>query len=285
MGPSLRQAQDRLSSGQAGDPAPSRASGQVFAALRERLERDHREATAAAFALGDEALVRTGITALDAVVGGGFPRGTIASIEGPPSSGRSALAARLLAAATRRGLGAMVGVDLFPPGLAAAGVRIERLLIVRVDEPVAVARAADIIVRSGAFTVVVIPTLPSGRGTGSAAWTRLASLTHRANALLVAIGDEASAELRYFASLRLETTIERVRWNGPPGHVSELAGYDVRATVRKHKRAAPVGDALVRCDTFEDRPPLVDTATRSVQAERSSLLPDQRDLRSGRAVV
>ena len=79
--------------------------------------------------------------------------------------------------------------------------------------------------------------------------------------------------------------IERVRWNGPAGHLSELAGYDVRATVRKHKRAAPVGDALVRCDTFEDRPPLVDTATRSVQAERSSLDPAQRDLRSGRAVV
>ena len=30
----------------------------AFAALRERLERGHREATAAAFVLGDEALVR-----------------------------------------------------------------------------------------------------------------------------------------------------------------------------------------------------------------------------------
>src|ERR1700685_1762380 len=96
----------------------------VFAALRERLERDHREATAAGFPLGDEALVRPGIAPLDAAVGGGFPRGTIASIEGPPSSGRSALAARLLAAATRRGLGAMVGIDLFPPALAAAGARV-----------------------------------------------------------------------------------------------------------------------------------------------------------------
>src|ERR1700704_3370552 len=87
----------------------------AFAALRERLDRRHRETTAAAFALGDEALVRTGIEALDAALGGGFPRGTIGTLEGPPSSGRSALAARLLAAATRRGLGAIVGVDLFPP--------------------------------------------------------------------------------------------------------------------------------------------------------------------------
>ena len=230
----------------------------AFAALRERLDRRHREASAAAFALGDEALVRTGIVDLDTALGGGFPRGTIAALEGAPSSGRTALAARLLAAATRRGLGAVIGLDLFPPALAAAGVRLERLLIARAGEPLAAARAADIVVRSGAFTVVVIPALPSGRGTGSATWTRLASLAHRANALLVAVGDEASAELRYFASIRLETTIERVRWNGPAGHLGELAGYDVRAVVCKHKRAAPVGDALVRCDGFEDRPPLVD---------------------------
>jgi hypothetical protein len=236
----------------------------AFAALRERLDRRHREATAAAFARGDEALVRTGFDALDAVLGGGFPRGTIGTLEGPPSSGRSALAARLLAAATRRGLGAILGVDLFPPALAAAGVRLERLLVVRVDEPPALARAADIVVRSGAFTVVVIPTLPSGRGTGSAMWTRLASLTHRANALLIALGDEASSELRYFASVRLETALERVRWNGPSGHLGELAGYDVRAVVRKHKRAVPAGDALVRCDPFEDRPAPADVRERAL---------------------
>jgi hypothetical protein len=110
----------------------------------------------------------------------------------------------------------------------------------------------------------VIPALPSGRGIGAATWTRLASLAHRANALLLAVGDEASAELRYFASLRLETSIERVRWNGPAGHLGELAGYDVRALVRKHKRAAAVGAALVRCEPFEDRAPLVDLRERSV---------------------
>lgn len=238
----------------------------AFAALRERLDHRHREATAAAFARGDEALVRTGFAELDAVLGGGFPRGTIGTIEGPPSSGRGALAARLLAAATRRGLGALIGVDLFPPALGAAGVRLDRLLVVPVREPLGAARAADIVLRSHAFTVVVIPALPSGRGTGSATWTRLASLAHRANTLLVALGDEASAELRYFASVRLETAIERVRWNGPAGHLGELAGYDLRAVVRKHKRAAPVGDALVRCETFEDRPPLVDLRERTIDA-------------------
>ena len=43
----------------------------AFAALRETLERRHREASAAAFALGDEALVRTQIPAVDRILGGG----------------------------------------------------------------------------------------------------------------------------------------------------------------------------------------------------------------------
>jgi hypothetical protein len=229
----------------------------AFAALREQLDHRFRETTQAAFTLGDDAVFRTGIVEFDRIVGGGFPRGTIATLEGAPSSGRLAIAARFLAAATSGGLGAYVGTSAFPPALAGAGVRLERLLVISAPEPIGAARAADILLRSGVFTVVVIPALPSGRGTGSATWTRLASLTHRANAVLIAVGVEASSELRYFASVRVETAIERVRWNGPPGHFGTLAGYDVRATIRKHKRAAPGGSALISCATFEKYAPFV----------------------------
>jgi hypothetical protein len=238
----------------------------AFAALREAFDRRHREASAAAFARGDEALVRTRIPEVDRILGGGFLRGTIAALEGAPSSGRSALAVRLLAAATAGGLGALIGTDLFAPALAAGGVRLERLLCVPTTDPLGSARAADIVLRSGAFTVVVIPALPSGRGTGSATWTRLASLAHRANALLVAVGVEPSSELRYFASVHVETTIERVRWNGESGHLCELAGYDVRATVRKHKRAKPGAEATFTCTPFEPRPTLVAVRERDLRA-------------------
>ena len=238
----------------------------AFAALREALDQRHRDASAAAFSLGDEAVVRTGLSDLDRILGGGFPRGTIAALEGAPSSGRSAIAARLLAVATTTGLGAMVGTELFLPALDAAGVRLERLMCVPVTDPVGSARAADILIRSGAFSVVVIPALPSGRGTGSATWTRLASLAHRANVLLVALGVEASNELRYFASVRVETTIESVRWNGSSGHLCELAGYDIRATVRKHKRAAPGASTVITCLPFEDRPKLVAVRERAMAA-------------------
>lgn len=243
----------------------------AFSALREALDQRHRDASAAAFTLGEDEVLRTGLAGLDRILGGGFPRGTIAALEGAPSSGRSALAARLLAVATGRGLGALIGTDLFPPALAAAGVRLERLLCVPVSDPLGAARAADIVLRSGAFGVVVIPALASGRGTGSATWTRLASLAHRANALLVALGVEASSELRYFASVMLETTIERVRWNGASGHLCELAGYDVRATVRKHKRAAPGASTIITCTPFEDRPKLVAVRERELTRERPHL--------------
>jgi cell division inhibitor SulA/protein ImuA len=253
----------------------------AFTALRERLDHRHREATTAALARGDDEVVRTELDALDRALGGGFPRGAIGTLEGPPSSGRSALAARLLAAATRRGLAALIGIELFPPALAAAGVRLERLLLVDAATPLDAARAADVVVRSGAFTVVVVPALPSGRGTGAATWTRLASLAHRANAALVALGDDASAELASFATVRVETAIARVRWNGAAGHCSELVGYDVHAIVRKHKRAAPTGDALLHCEQFDDRPTFV--ALREREIERDVLIVAVPSAANGRA--
>src|SRR5471032_1217521 len=243
----------------------------AFADLRQQLDHRFRDTTAAAFTVAEGSVAASGIADFDRVLSGGFPRGTIGTLEGAPSSGRTALAARLLAVATRRGLAAVVGDELFPPALAAAGVRLERLLIVPVAGPVEAARAADILLRSGAFGVIVIPALPSGRGTGSATWTRLASLAHRANALLLALGNEASGELRYFASVRVETAIERVRWNGPAGHFGTLAGYDVRATIRKHKRAAPGASALISCTTFEDRAPFVALRERHLKNESARI--------------
>jgi len=243
------------------------ASPPAFAELRERLDHRFRDTTQAAFTLAEGTVLPTGAAEFDRILGGGFPRGTIGTLEGAPSSGRMAIAARLLATATAGGLGAIIGTSAFPPALAAAGVRLERLLIVAADDPVGAARAADILLRSGAFGAIVIPALPSGRGTGSATWTRLASLAHRANAALIAVGVEASSELRYFASVRVETAIERVRWNGPPGHFGTLAGYDVRARIEKHKRAAPGASALIACSTFEAYAPLTDVRERLLSIE------------------
>ncbi len=85
-------------------------------------------------AAGDDTVAATGITSLDAHLGGGFPRGQVSELIGPRSSGRTSLLLQALAAATSRGeLTAVVDVlDMFDVESAtAAGVDLTRLLWIR----------------------------------------------------------------------------------------------------------------------------------------------------------
>src|SRR4051794_24997365 len=82
----------------------------------------------------EQALAPSGVSALDARLGGGFPRGQLSEVIGPRSSGRTSLLLQTLAAATARGeLVALVdALDMFDPGsAAAAGVDLDRLLWIR----------------------------------------------------------------------------------------------------------------------------------------------------------
>jgi len=79
----------------------------------------------------------SGVTELDAVLGGGFPRGSLVELCGPASSGRTSLAFSLLAQATERQEAcAFVDVSdsLDPVSLAAAGAELPRLLWIRCGE-------------------------------------------------------------------------------------------------------------------------------------------------------
>src|SRR5262249_52818072 len=79
----------------------------------------------------------SGIAELDAVLGGGFPRGSLVELCGPASSGRTSLAFSLLAQATERQEAcAFVDVSdsLDPTSLAASGVELPRLLWIRCGE-------------------------------------------------------------------------------------------------------------------------------------------------------
>ena len=83
------------------------------------------------------ALQPSGVAELDAVLGGGFPRGSLVELCGPASSGRTSLAFSLLAQATERQEAcALVDVSdsLDPVSLAAAGVELPRLLWIRCGE-------------------------------------------------------------------------------------------------------------------------------------------------------
>jgi hypothetical protein len=177
----------------------------------------------------------TGFVEFDRALAGGFPRGTIATLEGPPSSGRTAILASILAQATRSGLAAIVDDGtLYPPDLERAGVRLERLLVVRAQTPVAIARSADILLRSRAFGVVAMP----AAALRATVWSRLAGLAQKAGAVLLPLGVYANTELAYFASTRVRCAIDRVVWSGS-GVLCELQGYEVLVHVLKHRRAAP----------------------------------------------
>src|SRR5438552_4174087 len=79
----------------------------------------------------------SGVGELDAVLGGGFPRGSLVELCGPASSGRTSLAFSLLAEVTERQQAcAFVDVadSLNPLSLAAAGVELPRLLWIRCGE-------------------------------------------------------------------------------------------------------------------------------------------------------
>src|SRR5260370_33562636 len=79
----------------------------------------------------------SGVTELDTVLGGGFPRGSLVELCGPASSGRTGIALSLLATATERQEAcAFVDVSdsLDPVSLAHARVKLPRLLWVRCGE-------------------------------------------------------------------------------------------------------------------------------------------------------
>ncbi|HZT14179.1 MAG TPA: hypothetical protein VFA29_15370 [Candidatus Baltobacteraceae bacterium] len=185
----------------------------------------------------------SGFPVLDRALGGGFLRGAVATLEGPPTSGRTAIAASLLAQATRAGLAAIVDDGtLYPPGLERAGVRLDRVLIVQAHSPLETARSADILLRAQCFEALAMPAVPL-RAT---VWSRLCGLAQKAGTVVFALGAHAGTELAYFASTRVRCGVERVLWSGDAGLLADVAGYDVGAQILKNRRAAPGAVARIR---------------------------------------
>jgi hypothetical protein len=107
----------------------------------------------------------SGVPALDAALGGGWPQGRVCELVGPRSCGRTGTAVATLAAAAGRGeVAAWVdGADAFDPvSAAAAGVSLDRVLWVRPRSLGEAVRAAEVVLDAGGFTVLVVD-LGNGR--------------------------------------------------------------------------------------------------------------------------
>src|SRR5262249_40038324 len=102
----------------------------------------------------------TGLPMLDALLGGGLPRGRISEVVGPRGSGRPRARLGGLARSTGRGaLAALVAVTdrLDPASARALGVDLTQLLWIRCGGDLRTAvQAADMIVRGGGFDLVAV---------------------------------------------------------------------------------------------------------------------------------
>jgi recombination protein RecA len=104
--------------------------------------------------------ISTGSLGLDIALGiGGLPRGRVAEIYGPESSGKTTLALHVVAEAQKQG-GTCAFIDaehaLDPSYAGKLGVKIEDLLISQPDTGEQALEIADTLVRSGAVDVLVI---------------------------------------------------------------------------------------------------------------------------------
>lgn len=139
-------------------------------------------------------------------------------IELSGSTGRTSTAVSMLLAAQRAGE-AVVWIEptdgsLYPPDLAAAGVDLDALVIVRVptkEGPEGLCRVAEWLVRSGGFGLLVMDLMGRAPAAQSPWQTRLSGLLRRHDAQLCVLSDSEAAapSLGTMVALRLEPQRQR----------------------------------------------------------------------------
>ena len=215
--------------------------------------------------------VSTGSLGLDLALGvGGLPRGRIAEIYGPESSGKTTLTLHCIAEAQKAG-GVCAFVDAehaLDPGYARKlGVNIDELLISQPDTGEQALEIADTLVRSLAIDLVVIDSVaalvPKAELEGemgdshmglqarlmSQALRKLTSSIHRSNCILiftnqirqkigVMFGNPETTTggnaLKFYASVRLD-----IRRIGQIKEREQVTGNQTRVKVVKNKVAPP----------------------------------------------
>ncbi len=182
-----------------------------------------------------------GITSLDALTGG-FPRGGITEIIGPESSGRTALAHALVAAATRRGeiccyIDTTNSFD--PVSAARAGAALSQVVWVRCGGNVEHAfKAADQILHAGGFGVAVLDLARIGPRAANriplSYWYRFRRAIEHTPTILALVEREAMAKSCALLMLDLERTTGQ--WTGARGF-ELFRGFSIGVTQRKPHRS------------------------------------------------
>lgn len=153
--------------------------------------------------------IPTGIAPLDRVLPGGVPRGKVSVLTGPPGSGRTGVARRVVETALAGQLDTAV-VDAQRTLAAFDWAHLgdhDGFRVVRPPQPAQGAWCADLLLRSGAFGLVV---LDGGPALDRSTAARLAALAKEHDAALLVVADEGAAPPS--AAVRLVVRREPRRW-------------------------------------------------------------------------
>ena len=230
--------------------------------------------------MGDRELVKipaisTGSLGLDIALGiGGLPKGRIAEIYGPESSGKTTLTLQVIAEAQKQG-GTCAFIDaehaLDPIYASKLGVKVDDLIISQPDTGEQALEVADMLVRSGAVDVIVIDSVaaltPKAEIEGdmgdhhvglqarlmSQALRKITGNIKNANCLCIFINQirmkigvmfgnpettTGGNALKFYSSVRLD-----IRRIGAVKDGDEVVGSETRVKVVKNKVAPPFKQA------------------------------------------
>jgi recombination protein RecA len=229
----------------------------------------------------EAACAPSGVTSLDAPLGGGFPRGQLSEVVGPRSSGRTSVMLQTAAAATGRGeLVALVdALDMFDvESAAAAGVDLDRLLWIRghvVSNPglcrdtnqralEQAIRAFTLVLQAGNFGLVIFDAAEAPaeaiRRLPFTTWLRLQRMVEGSQTMCLLVGGEPMARSSAGLTLRLRHEGIRppspLRGFGEPGSTGIRFGQSlfegltvearvVRARVREREEATATFSTVV----------------------------------------
>lgn len=136
--------------------------------------------------------------------------------------------------------------DLYPPDLAEAGIDLDALIIVHVppaEGPHGQCRAAELLLRSGGFGLVVLDFVRA-EPSGSAAWQgRLLGLARQHESRVVVLRDVGPDQpsLGPLIGLRISSRVEPAAREGePPGFVARTGQFAIIHEVLKNKSGGPL---------------------------------------------
>ena len=215
--------------------------------LESLLQQKRLDGTLAGFRLDPSVRsASTGVTALDEMLGGGWPRGEVSELVGARSTGRTSLLLATAAAATARGeiVGLVDAVDRFDPAAAAAvGVDLDRVLWVRgpaltveLSRPPIIAhavhqaiRAVDLIVRAGGFSIVALDVadVPARhlRALPWTTWLRLSHANEGRDSVCLLVGESPMGKSPRGTSVHLDATR---RWTGASPQSRRFSGFSIQ---------------------------------------------------------